>query len=198
MGRVSQEVSKEREREAWRLRQHGWTQQRIADQLGVTHQAVDLMLSRIEKKLAEQFKEQAAEIKARQTAILEVVTDEALTQWRRSCEDAVTEVTVKGKVTGKGGKAQGSGDKDESRAQVTRTVVGQSGNASLLAQARGAMSDVRTIWGLDAPKREEWTGKDGGAIEIHDTRAELAARLAARAARRRADSDDPGATGGDR
>lgn len=43
----------------------------------------------------------------------------------------------------------------------------------------------------------ELTGKDGAPIEIHDSRAELAARLAARASRRRADSDDPGATGGD-
>jgi predicted transcriptional regulator len=189
------EVSDERKRIAWRLRQQGWTQQRIADHIGVTQQAVDVMLSVIEKQLAVEFKEQAAQIKARQTAMLEDMTDETLQQWRRSYEDAVTEVTVKGKTTG--GKGEGGADGDKSRAQVTRTVVGQSGNPSLIAQARGTLSDIRSIWGLDAPKREELTGKDGAPIEIHDSRAELAARLAARAARRRTDSDDPGATGGD-
>jgi hypothetical protein len=36
-------------------------------------------------------------------------------------------------------------------------VEGQSGNPSLVAQLRGAMADVRTIWGLDAPQKVDAT-----------------------------------------
>jgi predicted transcriptional regulator len=170
MPRVREEVSREREREAWRLRQQGWTQQRIADRLEVTHQAVDVMLSRIEKRLAAEFREQAEQMKGRQTAVLEQILDEALEQWRRSTEDAVTEVTVKGKVTGKGGKGKEGTDKDESRAQVTRTVEGQTGNPALLAQARGALADIRSIWGLDAQKDAPVApgGAGGGTVVIRE------------------------------
>lgn len=156
------EVSREREREAWRLRTLGWTQQRIADHLGVAQQSVWDMLSRVEKKLAAEFKDQAEEIKARHTALLETLADEVLTQWRRSCEDGVTEVTVKGKVTG--GKGKSGADGDQSKAQITTTREAQSGNPALIAQARGTLSDIRAIWGAEAPKRQENTGAGGGPM----------------------------------
>lgn len=183
MAKVPEELSRQREREAARLRWQGWTQQRIADQLGVTQQAVDVMLQRIERRLAEEFKEQAAEIKARQTAQLEQVVDETLTQWRRSYEDAVTEVTVKGKT--EGGKA------DSMKAQVTRTVVGQSGNPGLIGQARGAMADIREIWGLNAPKRNEHSGPDGGPIEFSSGAAAFDHRVT-QALEREDEGEDPG------
>lgn len=175
MAKATTEVTREREREAWRLRQQGWTQQRIADRLEVTHQAVDVMLFRIEKRLAAEFREHAEEMKARQTAVLEQVMDEALEQWRRSTEDAVTEVTVKGKVTGKSGKGKDDAPKDESRAQVTRTVEGQTGNPALLAQARGALADIRSIWGLDSSKAppEPPPAGDGGTVTIREVIVQL-------------------------
>lgn len=169
MAKATTEVTREREREAWRLRQQGWTQQRIADRLEVTHQAVDVMLFRIEKRLAAEFREHAEEMKARQTAVLEQVMEEALEQWRRSTEDAVTEVTVKGKVTGKGGRSKEGADKDESRAQVTRTVEGQTGNPALLEKAMKAMEGIRSIWGLDAPKKQEHSGPDGEPFKVYLT-----------------------------
>lgn len=153
------EVTRDNEREAWLLRKQGWTQERIAGRLGLSQQAVCTMLARIEKKLAAEFRDQAEEIKARQTALLETLADEVLTQWRRSCEEAFTEVTVKGKTTG--GKGKSGAENDQSKAQITTTREAQSGNPALIAQARGTLADIRDIWGLDAPKKNEHTGAAG-------------------------------------
>lgn len=165
----SKEVSRENEREAWRLRQLGWTQRRIAAHLGISQPGVWDMLDRVEENLAAEFREHAEKVKARQTAILEQTLEETLEDWRRSREDHVTEVTVKGKVTGKGGRGKEGAEKDESRAQVTRTVEGQTGNPALIAQARGTMADIRSIWGLDAPKKQEHTGPDGEPFKVYLT-----------------------------
>lgn len=160
------------------MRVQGWTQQMIADHLGVTQPAVWDMLQRTEKRLAAQFKDQAEEIKARHTEQLEYIANQALAQWHRSCEDGVTEVTVKGKTTGTKGKGEAG---DQSKAQVTRTVVGQSGNPALLEKALKAMSDIRAIWGAEAPRKVEGSGPGGGPIEFRDVtgaRQELGEALA--------------------
>lgn len=173
------EVTRDREREAWSLRVQGWTQQMIADHLGVTQPAVWDMLQRTERKLAAQFKDRAEHIKLEQTEQLEWIATQALKQWHRSCEDGVTEVTVKGKTTGtKGAKGEAG---DQSKAQVTRTVVGQSGNPALLEKALKAMADIRAIWGAEAPRKLEGSGPGGGPIEFRDVtgaRQELGEALA--------------------
>lgn len=153
MAAPSKEVSRERERVAWSLRQQGWTQQRIADQLGVSQPAVLMMLGRVESRLAVEFREQAEQIKARQTAILETVADEVLQQWRRSCEDGVTVARVEGRT-----HTTKDGDIMQLPDQVTTTIEGQSGNPGLIAQARGTFADIRGIWGLDAPQKREDNG----------------------------------------
>lgn len=49
---------------------------------------------------------------------------------------------------------------------TTKEARGQAGDPRFLDQARGAMADIRTIWGLDAPKKNELTGKDGRPLEV--------------------------------
>lgn len=148
---------RQREQDIWRLRVSGLTQLEIADRMQMTQGAVSQALKRLGERYGREFVEEQRQVKLQQTAILEQTASEAFTQWRRSCEDAVSEVTVKGKTEGgeKGG---------QNRAQVTRTIEGQSGNPALLAQARGALSDIREIWGMNAPARLEASGPGGGPV----------------------------------
>jgi DNA-binding CsgD family transcriptional regulator len=155
------EEIQQREQDTWRLRVMGLTQWQIADRLSLSQAAVSKILARVGVRLAQEFVEEVRSIKAQQTAILDHVTAEALSAWERSKEDGVTEQTVKGKTAGKA-----EGESGQAKAQITRTVVGQSGNPAHLAQARGALADIRAIWGLDSPARAEVAGPGGGPIPM--------------------------------
>src|SRR5690242_11080898 len=108
------EVTRDHERRAWelRVREH-LTEQAIAERLGVAESTVCRMLQRIEKRLAGEFRDRAAQIKAEQTAQLQALARVALEGYRRSTEDAVTErvttrtVTIDGEatITDESGKA---------------------------------------------------------------------------------------------
>ncbi|HEY9015913.1 MAG TPA: hypothetical protein VIM84_12720 [Gemmatimonadales bacterium] len=162
-----EDIARQRERDWWLLRVEGWTQQRIADHAGVDQTTVGKALRRIEKQLAAEFKEQAEEIKARQTAVLERVADEALQQWQRSCQDSERVSVVQGRhrVVGADENAKVLPLPD----QVTVITEGQSGNPALLEKAMAAMAAVRQIWGLDAPvKREDTVNQQIKAYVVSD------------------------------
>lgn len=167
------------------------------------------MLDRVEKRLAKQFEAQALQIKARQTAQLEHIAEEAMEGWERSKEDAETErVVTKALGTKPGEKvpvpepaggaevpgmyldaqtgeevdretaAQRVADAAVQRARgevgnltvVEQTTTserkGQAGDPRMLAEARGALADIRNIWGLDAPKKGELSGPNGAPIPV--------------------------------
>lgn len=54
---------------------------------------------------------------------------------------------------------------------------------NLLGQARGAMLEIRRMWGLEAPAKAEVSGPGGGPLKVIVEYADAAARL---------DEDDPG------
>jgi predicted transcriptional regulator len=160
MGRtIPLEVTRERERRAWDLRQRGWTQQRIADELGITHQAVSALLKRLDRRFLAKSDDLIAAQKAAQTQQLQYIADEALQAWERSKLDAETVVTTSGRA-----HVSKEGDvtllPDETKVQIQ----GQSGDPRLLDQARGALEDIRKVWGIDAPTKV--AGPDGGPIVI--------------------------------
>lgn len=179
--RPPKEVTAENERRAWELRQKGWKEQRIADELEVNVSSVSRMLKRVESRLAKEFTESAARIKARQTAQLEHIHEEALEQWERSCLDAEITRTVTKRVESKPkGRRDDDAEEDEEvtsteefLVEKTTEIRGQSGNAALLAQAREALSDIRDIWGLNAPKTQELSGPGGGPIAIREIEVRL-------------------------
>lgn len=143
------QVTRDRERRAWELRVTQFqTEQQIADALGIDTSTVCRMLQRLEKRLAKTFEGQAAEIKAEQTAQLQHIAQEAIRAWERSQQDAEIERTVSG--------PQGATTTTERRGQV--------GDSRFLDQVRGALEDIRDIWGLDAPKRTDVTS-DGQPIK---------------------------------
>lgn len=156
-----------KEAEAWRLRVQGWTQARIATHLKCSQQAVSLMLAKLERKFHDELIEQAAEVKARQTAQLEALYESLVEQWERSCRDAERVTTVSGLA-----KATEHGYVDLPDRE-TRVVEGQSGNPALIAQALAAQAAIRAIWGLEAPKRQEVSGPEGGPVRVSEVVVEL-------------------------
>src|SRR4051794_27429024 len=94
MNPVPRQVTAEREARAWELRQRFRTERQIAAELGVDQSTVHKMLDRVERRLAEQLKEQALPLKAEQTAQLREVAAEAFAAWERSKLDAELERTV--------------------------------------------------------------------------------------------------------
>lgn len=122
----------EHERRAWALRQRGWTQERIAEELKLTQRGVGVILARLSKRYLASLGNDVNRHRAQQTTRLEHILDEAMQAWERS-----------------------------------RDAEGSDGAVpAFLDQARGALADLRKLWGLDAPKRHELTGADGGPMEI--------------------------------
>lgn len=166
----AREVTRERERRAWELRVTRFlTEEQIAAELEVDQSTVSRMLQRAEKRLASEFVGRAEQIKAEQTAQLLAVAQEAQRAWERSQQDAEVEQTVVRDVTvdGVGKDAQDKPYKVDVPATETTTTkrrTGQVGDYHMLEQMRGALSDVREIWGLNAAKKTDVTS-DGHAVK---------------------------------
>jgi len=120
--------------EAIELAARGLNQREIGERLGRTRSGIGKMLRRTETKLAAMLKETGAQIKARQTMSLEHIYREAMAGWERSKNAAQSSKRT-------------DGPKDLTRTETT--VRDQTGDPRYLDQARGALADVRKIWGLD-------------------------------------------------
>lgn len=185
-GRVPPEVTREREARAWELRQRCRTTRQIAHELDIDHSTVVRMLDRVEKRLLESVNADVLQVKLRQTQQLERLLSEAVSEWERSKLPVEVERTVT-KATELTGQEVAplwpeTGEDEEPtgapKPQVTlpavevtttREVRGQTGNPALLAQARGALADIRAIWGLDAPQKQDVTtdGKPLNQVRIY-------------------------------
>ena len=152
-----QQQAPEYEREAWRLRIEGYSQQEIADRLSIAQSTVCEALKRIEQKLAEEFRAEAEEIKARQTEQHERIYREAMEQWRRSCGDAELERVTTKEVSLVNEDDEGAVPVPGVEVRTTNERKAQSGNPALLEKAMAALSAVRGIWGLDAPVKSDST-----------------------------------------
>lgn len=178
---IPAEASAARRAEAWRLRTDELrTEADIAARLGVSQQAVSKMLAAIEREVLAELAEDVQQYKATQHARLEAIFHRAIRAFERSQQDAETVKTVEAAET----------EGDPTTRKET-TIRGQAGDASLLAQARGALADQRDLWGLNAPAKIAPTDPHGRPLAI-DPAAALAALAALNA---HADRSTPGAGG---
>lgn len=144
------------------MRQKMHTEAEIAVELGITQSAVSQMLKRISSKVLDRLTSQAEEIKAAQTAQLEQIASESMRGWERSQTAAESERTVTEEVMLEGTQPDGAKVQIPSIKQtITKTTEYQAGDPRFLDQARGALADIRDIWGLEAPKKKDITS--GGA-----------------------------------
>ena len=141
--KLPKEIARQREADAWALRQKGWTQAAIGKQLGISQTGVLRALRRAEARCLKQMADRIAGVKATQHAQLEHVIMEAMLGWERSKLDAKTVKVVE----------------DGEASRVERTTRTGPGNPQFLSEARGAMADVRKLWGIaeEGPDAEDDT-----------------------------------------
>lgn len=121
----------------------GWSQHRIAADLGVSQAAVSKILRRLEERLLEELRAVVERQKVRHTLRLEHLYAEAMRAW----SDSKTDTTRKRqRKTHSGGEGAGS--------TVAEIVSeNQHGDPRYLEEARKALADHRKLWGLDAPQK---------------------------------------------
>lgn len=160
-GRPSKEQSEDRRQHAWRLRLMGWSQERIAAELGIHQTAVSAALKKQNELLHAEFIEEAREVKLYHSACLMKVYEEAMRAWLKSLTDAERKQIVKGRVHTTEEGVLNLPD------LVTLTKEVQSGNPALLAQARGALEELRSIWGYEEPKKTDLTSGGEALFKIY-------------------------------
>jgi predicted transcriptional regulator len=153
MPRIPPELSRQREIDAWDLVRQGYTQRQIAEQLKVSHQAVDKMLRRVEVRLLAALERRGKREKARQSEILDYIAAEALGAWRASKETfkSSTKKTrrVPQRQSASGAIIRTPEDDRASLEEILSRAESRHGNPAFLSQAREALADKRKIWGLD-------------------------------------------------
>jgi len=146
----------ERVRRAWALRCRGWTHQRIADDIGVNRATVTKWLAAVEARELGRLSDQVEQTKARHTAILEHIADEALQAWERSKKPLtrMTEKTTRPVLT-----PSDDGPPPETEAVNTKQteVTQRDGEPAYLDRATIALDAIRRIWGLEGNRG----GRDG-------------------------------------
>jgi len=120
----------------------GRTQHEIARELGISQPAVCKILQRIEDRLLADIAWKVERHRARQTLRLEFIYGEAVRAWKASKQETLRK---RQRQTGPG---TGAGT---TMAEITSEH--RHGDPRFLDEARRALSDLRTLWGIDAPER---------------------------------------------
>lgn len=152
----------EKQLQIYRYVLSGKSQRRAGQKFGKTQPAITYICKKIDDYLARTYMGQIRQIKANHTQRLEIIYNEAMAAWRRSQRDAET-VTETEKDMGK-----------FSGTETKKTIKGQTGAAQFLSEARGALNEIRNIWGANAPLQIEHAGEVRVAGRpIEECRAEL-------------------------
>lgn len=130
-----------RELQVMELTLEGRTQHEIARELGISQPAVCKILQRIEDRLLADVAWKVERHRARQTLRLEFIYGEAVRAWKASKQETLRK---RQRQTG----AVGAGT---TMAEITSE--NRHGDPRLLDEARRALQDLRTLWGIDAPER---------------------------------------------
>jgi predicted transcriptional regulator len=120
----------------------GRTQHQIAAASGISQAAVSKILRRVEERLLADVAWKVERQRARHTVRLEFIYAEAIRSWHSSKEETLRRRQRKTEG-GSGGAATIAELVSENR----------HGDPRYLDEARKALSDLRTLWGVDAPER---------------------------------------------
>lgn len=139
-------LSREREVRAWELACRGKTHAAIAEELGVSRPAVSQILARVSARSLKQLNAKVEHQKALQTARLEHIYGEAMAAWEESKKPQKKSRQRKASVLAAKGVA---GVKEETLNEAATSC----GNFLFLQTALTALGDLRTMWGINAPKK---------------------------------------------
>lgn len=120
----------------------GCTQHQIADALEISQPAVSKIVRRVEERLLADLAYKVERQRARQTLRLEHVYGQAMQAWKESKQEAVRRRQRKTDHPGGAGST------------IAELVSENShGDPRYLDEARKALTDLRKVWGVDAPER---------------------------------------------
>jgi len=137
------EQTVEHERKAWAFRCRGWSQNRIAAELGLSQPGVCKMLGRIESRELKRLTKNVERLKVSQNGQLEHVIEEAVDAWHRS---KTPKKRAARRTTADDGQGDGQGGGGEVQ---TTEIIERDGDPSHLYCAMVAMGNQRSLWGLD-------------------------------------------------
>jgi hypothetical protein len=132
-----------REIKAMQLHLEGHHQHEIAQALGVSQPAVSKMLRRIEERLLIDLSWRVDRQRARQSLRLEFIYAESVRAWRASQADGLRR------------RQRKTDGPNRSGSTTVAELVSENrhGDPRFLDEARRALADLRTLWGVDAPER---------------------------------------------
>ncbi len=133
----------------------GLSTHEIARRAGCSQPSVHEAVHKVRKYIWNDAKDDADAFRDLLTEHALFVIQESMAAWEKSKELSVVKTTESGVSAGEHG---GEWSKDATREEA------QCGNASYLAQIRGAGDDIREMWGIDAPAKHEMSGN--GLIPI--------------------------------
>jgi hypothetical protein len=167
-GRPPKEVSADLAERAWLLRvEEHLSYRKIAQRLHVTPKTARLACIRQREENQRQFRVQAAYLMDEHTERLDTIFERAMTDYKKG-KKRTTVVCVRerraipGKTAGEEGEGgssssnSNSNDEGQLRERVTETKIrlGKA-NPALLGQARGALRDIREIWGVHIATKQQ-------------------------------------------
>ena len=132
-----------REGRAMELTVLGWSQHRIAADLGVSQAAVSKILARVEGRRLGELTAVVDRQKVRHTLRLEHIIAEGLHAW----EESKTDATTRRQRKTRGGASQAAATVSEMVAE------NRHGEPRYLEVVLKALADHRKLWGLDAPQK---------------------------------------------
>jgi predicted transcriptional regulator len=132
-----------RRTDAWELRCQGWSQYRIAAELGVSQMTISRDLAAASEKALKNLDDLVIQTKREHVFQLERIADEAFQAWEKSKEA--------GKAVSRRKHKPGEGQEDDGSEVITTSAKEQTGDIKYLKIAMDAMADVRSIVGADAP-----------------------------------------------
>ena len=164
--RPNKETTLQREITSWDLRCRGKTCRAIAEVLGITRQAVDKALDRVEGRELKRLSKRVERTKVRNHNRLDEIVEAAFDAWFRSTEPLKR---ASRKTRGAGGSDEGDAGVDE----VTSTdVIEQTGDVRYLHLAMDAMDRQAKLWGLEVlPAQNERVSSISSLVEDIKARA---------------------------
>jgi len=120
----------------------GRTQHQIATELRISQPAVSKIVRRVEERLLADVELKVERQRARHTLRLEFVYGEAIRAWRASQQESLR-------------RRQRKTDGGNAGGQTIAEIVSENrhGDPRYLDEARKALADLRTLWGVNAPER---------------------------------------------